>query len=47
MLKPISDGVDRGSNPRTSTINTFTECVYVGGDLGIDARRRDSGVTGR
>lgn len=23
MLKPINDGVDRGSNPRTSTINTF------------------------
>jgi len=45
-LKPIDDGVDRGSNPRTSTISTFAECAYDGGDMGIDTRKGESGVTG-
>ena len=33
-MKHVDDGVDGGAVPPTSTINTFTECAYDGGETG-------------
>ena len=46
-MKPINDELDPGAVPGASTINTFTECAYDGGELRIDRRKRERGVTGR
>ena len=34
MLKQSDDVLDAGAVPAASTINTFTECAYDGGELG-------------
>ena len=46
-LKPINDELDTGATPVTSTINTLAQSAYAGGEVGIDRRKRERGVTGR
>ena len=55
-MKPINDELDSGAVPDASTIDTLSptanlvriqQCVYDGGEIGFDRRKRERGVTGR